>query len=312
MPRNQNTAAQRVRKAQRETGGKYTVLLRGAEASGRPKTFPFRSLLAECSTLPEIRIDWDYDPEGGTWPGPAVFESVLLGGPVPCGTVLALAGALSGLELRGDLHVETHHRLESAFVSCEGRRFQLVLNQDLLYELCRTPRCSHHPVEDWAIPYCADHLSERGPDELINMAREWGHVQSEAYNDNPGGARAGREGDILMKAAASIGACTDVTTALLNACFTNPEDIEDIYGVTEESIAIRHGLETERLRLSKMADKERARIRLSVDSSCLACGGPLAVWNPRSVPPQFCSTACAPPLPQEEGRPNPWTANPPF
>ncbi|RPK31993.1 hypothetical protein EES39_39620 [Streptomyces sp. ADI92-24] len=46
MPRNQNTAAQRARRAQMASGGKYTALLREAEAGGASKTFPFRSLLA--------------------------------------------------------------------------------------------------------------------------------------------------------------------------------------------------------------------------------------------------------------------------
>ncbi|HWU10539.1 MAG TPA: hypothetical protein VN520_29955 [Streptomyces sp.] len=312
MPRNQNTAAQRARRAQTESGGKYTALLREAEAGGPPKTFPFRSLMAECATRPEIRVDWGYDPEFDWWPGPAMFDSVLLGGPVPCGTVLALAGALSSLELRGDLHVETYHRLESALVSCEGRRFQLILNQDLLYELCRTPGCSHRPVNDWAIPYCVDHLCERRPDELITMASEWGHAQYEEYNDSPGDAQAGKEGDLLVKAATGIGACTEVTAALLKGCFTDPQDIEDTYGVTEESIAIRHGLAYERLRLAGMADEERARIRLSVDASCTACSGPLSVRNPRSVPPQYCSTTCAPPPPEEAQHPNPWVTEPTF
>ncbi|MEU1439362.1 hypothetical protein ABZ438_35615 [Streptomyces sp. NPDC005786] len=83
-----------------------------------------------------------------------------------------------------------------------------------------------------------------------------------------------------MKAGAALGACLDVTTALLKGCFTNPEDIEDIYGVTEESIAIRYGLETERLRLAQLANNERARIRLSLGSSCVACGGRLGGGTP--------------------------------
>lgn len=178
MPRKQSTAAQRARETQRTTGGKYTTLLREAAAGGPPKSFPFRSLLAECSTLPEIKVDWGYnDPEGdGFFPGPAMFESALLGGPVPCGTVLALAGALSGLELRGDVHVESNAPLGEAIVSSAGRRFRMVLNHDLLYELCRGPGCARQPIEECFIPYCTDHLYQCPVETLIEMASSWGHA----------------------------------------------------------------------------------------------------------------------------------------
>ncbi|WP_331761878.1 hypothetical protein [Streptomyces sp. NBC_01546] len=58
------------------------------------------------------------------------------------------------------------------------------------------------------------------------------------------------------------------------------------------------------------AQRARETLRLSVDGSCVMCGDPLTrafgVW---SVPPQFCSAACAPPRPQPEKAADPWMAN---
>lgn len=310
MPRNQNTAAQRAREAQRKTGGKYTALLREATADGPPKAFPFRSLLAECSTLPEVHVDWGYnDPEDdGSFPGPVMFESALLGGPVPCGTVLALAGALSGLELRGDVHVESNDPLGEAIVSCAGRRFRLVLNQDLLYELCQGSGCPRQPIDDFRIPYCTDHLPECPPEKLIDMAGNWGLDCRDAFEDRPGEAQAGPQGDHLVRAAVAQGAFTKVAAALIGYCFTDAELIEDVHGWGEEALAVRHGIERERLRLTTVANKEGYRIRSSVDVSCVVCGDALTrgldVWP---VPPQFCSAACAPPRPPAwESLPDPW------
>ncbi|MFJ4980303.1 hypothetical protein ACIP6X_34100 [Streptomyces coeruleorubidus] len=81
MPRNQSTAAQRARAAQRETGAKYTAALRQATASGSsPTVFSLRELLVECTTAPE----WTGDhPEVDAEWAPRMFDSALLGGPVP-------------------------------------------------------------------------------------------------------------------------------------------------------------------------------------------------------------------------------------
>ncbi|MFD7095804.1 hypothetical protein [Streptomyces xanthophaeus] len=296
MPRNQNTAAQRAREAQRKTGRKYTALLREAAAGGPPTEFPFRSLLAECSTLPGFQIDWGYDPEGGDFPGPVMFESALIGGPVPCGTILALAGALSGLELRGHLHVESCSHLEEAIVSCEGRRFRLALNQDLLYELCRGSGCSHQPIDEHFVPYCASHLQECHPEELVHMAREWGHTRYEEYAERPGETQTGLEGDHLVRAAVAQGAFTRVAAGLVDYSFTDSALIDDVHGWdSEEAMAVRHAIKRERLRLTRVANKEGHRIRLSVGVCCVACRGSLiggaGLWP---VPPQYCSAACAP------------------
>ncbi|ALO13638.1 hypothetical protein AQF52_8057 [Streptomyces venezuelae] len=94
MPRNQSTAAQRARQAQRETGAKYTTALREhTRVDARPAPFTLRDLLTECTTMPE----WTGEhPEVGAEWAPRMFDSVLLGGPVPYATVLLLTGGCVG------------------------------------------------------------------------------------------------------------------------------------------------------------------------------------------------------------------------
>ncbi|GHI24429.1 hypothetical protein Shyd_58000 [Streptomyces hydrogenans] len=79
MPRRQNTAAQRAREVQRETGAKYTTALREAtEDTIRTGRLPAGNCLAECATLPSgTGVHPEVDDE---W-APKMFDSALLGGP---------------------------------------------------------------------------------------------------------------------------------------------------------------------------------------------------------------------------------------
>ncbi|MFI5808431.1 hypothetical protein [Streptomyces sp. NPDC051561] len=310
MPRRQSTAAKHAREAQRRTGGKYTTLLREVATPQTPKTFPFRSLLAECSTLPAFELvhEGDYHPDDEPWPGPQVFESTLIGGPVPCGTVLALAGALSGLEMRGNLQMELYTHLSSATVVCEGRRFELILNQDLLYELCRSPMCSRHPINDVFLPFCTSHLPEQDPEELTDMARDWGLTRREVHTGQAEATHAALEGDLLIKAAVAQGAATEVMAAIIDYCFIDPDLLDECFP-QEEALAVRHAIEREQLRLTTVAIQEATRIRNSVDNSCEACSKHL--WDSpamRPVPPQFCSASCAPPRTPRRQRLSVWAA----
>ncbi|MFJ5551198.1 hypothetical protein [Streptomyces sp. NPDC093225] len=293
MPRSQNSAAQRAREAQQQAGGKYTALLRDAEDTKLPRAFAFRDLLAECSTSPQITVAWGYDPEYDIH-GPQMFNSELMGGPVPYGTVLALAGALSQTEMDTALLVESHRRLESAVVSCDGRRFDLILTQEMIYELCRTPQCRHHPVEELDIPFCTDHLAERSAHELVRMASNWGHTRMEAGSNNPGNASTGPEGDQLVRAAVARATVARVLDRMLEACFGDLNLIDDMYWDADVAMAVRHGMDRERLRLEKVANTEISRIRKAA-GNCAACGRTLSRHSPGwMVPPQFCSTNCAP------------------
>lgn len=305
MPRNQSTAAQRAREAQRKTGGKYTALLRNAGTP--PPSVPFRDLLTECSTQPEVSVDWGYHPDY-EHVGPRMFRSQVLGGPVPYGTVLALAGALSDVDLGATLRLESYSPLETATVSCEGRRFELMISQDGVYELCRTTGCHHHPVNEWAIPWCSDHLAGCSADALFQMACEWGHSCHETHDPKPDGASGGIEGDLLIRAAVAKGAFTEVSKALVEACFQDPDLIDDVYWDAEVAMAVRHGMDREQLRLTKVANAEAARIRKAVGDSCAVCSRTLSL-NPRglAIPPQFCSAECVPAPPPQKPRPDdPW------
>ncbi|MGW7197339.1 hypothetical protein [Streptomyces chryseus] len=304
MPRQQNTAAQRAREAQRKTGGKYTTLFRNAGAP--PKRIAFRDLLTECSTLPEVSVNWGYHPDY-EHAGPRMFRSEVLGGPMPYGTVLALAGELSGVNLGAPLGLESHSPLETAIVSCQGRRFELMISQDGVYELCRTTGCLRHPVSTWAIPWCSDHLTRCSADVLFEMAREWGYGCHEAHNRQPDGASGSVEGDSLIRAAVATGAFTEVSKALVEACFEDPDLIDDVYWDAEVAMAVRHGMDREKLRLTKVASAEAARLRKVADGSCAACGQSLA-RHPQgwSVPPQFCSAECVPASPPQPRPDDPW------
>ncbi len=309
MPRKQNTAAQRAREAQQKTGGKYTALLREAEPGGPPRVFLFRDLLAECSSLPQASVDWGYHPDY-EHAGPRMFNSALIGGPVPYGTVLALAGALSGVDLDVELQLESHSSLESATVSCGGRRFSLILSQDLLYELCRTPGCCRHPVDEYAIPQCADHLVECSAQSLFEMAREWGFTRHQAHDGTPGGAGVSVEGELLVRAAVARGTFPKVSTALIEACFEDPNLIDEVYSDEADAMAVRHGMDRELLRLTRVAEAEAAQIRKAAGGSCEACGKGLSrPWGDWVVPPQFCSANCAPTPPPSSREPaSPWGA----
>ncbi|MFF3625443.1 hypothetical protein [Streptomyces sp. NPDC002467] len=306
MPRSQSTAAQRAREAQQQGGGKFTALLRQA-AGGEPlSTFALRDLLAECSTSPLVVVDWDYHPDYDVR-GPQMFDSELMGGPVPYGTVLALAGALSQSAMDAELLVESHSRLEGAVVRCEGRRFNLVLTQEMVYELCRTPRCHHHPVEEFDIPFCTAHLAERSTEELVRMARAWGYAQHETHSNDPGNATTGLEGTLLVRAAVARAAVSETLDVMVEACFQDPNLIDDVYWDADVAMAVRHGMDRERLRLEKEAKAEAARLRKAAGDSCTTCGRTLSRhWPGWNVPPQFCSTTCAPDTPPQPSEGNPW------
>ncbi|MFE7931312.1 hypothetical protein ACFU6S_21770 [Streptomyces sp. NPDC057456] len=151
MPRNQSTAAQRAREAQRATDGKYTTALREATSVGTsPIVFSLRELLAECTTSPE----WTGDhPEVDAEWAPRMFDSALLGGPVPHKSILRLTGYLAAAGLSAQMMVESRDGFNDMVVACGGRRFRVLLFQDdWVAELCLIPRCDRYPVAEALIP----------------------------------------------------------------------------------------------------------------------------------------------------------------
>ncbi|MGR4853915.1 hypothetical protein [Streptomyces sp. LARHCF252] len=140
MPRHQNTAGQRAREAQRESGIKYTAALREATKAGTSlKAFSLRELLAECTASPQwTGVHPELDAE---W-APRMFDSALLGGPAPYTTVLLLTGNLAAMGLSAEMRMESRNGFHAAVVACGGRRFELVLSQDdYITELCLIPGC---------------------------------------------------------------------------------------------------------------------------------------------------------------------------
>lgn len=292
MPRNQSTAAQRARAAQRETGAKYTAALRQATAAGSsPTVFSLRELLAECTTSPE----WTGDhPEVDAEWAPRMFDSALLGGPVPYNAVLLLTGDLAAMGLAAEMTMESRHGFHSAVVACGGRRFELVLSQDdYVTELCLIPGCEHRPVAAGLVPYCEhQHLGERPETELAKMAWEWGHDRRQEFESTPAAAHPGDQGNALIAAAVAQGAFSKVAVELVEGCFGDPDLIDEIYLNDAESTAVRQAIDHEHLRLQERARSAAAHIRKLASGLCI-CGATLHLAPEANVPARYCSTRCA-------------------
>ncbi|MET8746387.1 hypothetical protein [Streptomyces sp. NPDC004728] len=312
-----------VRATQKATGLRYTQAARlmpepETEAPAGPsgpagdrigQSFTLQELLGECATFPPAVVDWDWDPEYKCQ-GPDVFQSKLLGAAIPFGTVLELAGELSR-EGRGTLlHLESLSPLESAVVSSGGqRRFELIITQDSVYELCRQSRCSSHPQNE-LIPWCRDHLAECDPGVLVDTARDWGYAHYELTNNYA--AREGtKEAVALIQAATAQGTYNKVLSTILNACFESDDVIDEkVFWDAEDALAIRQAIERERLRLEQAAEAEYRRIQGKV-GACVACGKPFRYGIDMDIPARYCSPGCVPPPPPvAEPEPDPWWAAP--
>lgn len=292
MPRNQSTAAQRARAAQRETGAKYTAALRQATAVGTsPTVFSLRELLAECTTSPE----WSGDhPEVAAEWAPRMFDSALLGGPVPHKSVLLLTGNLAAMGLAAELTMESRDGFRTVVVACGGRRFELLLSQDdWVAELCLIPGCKRLPVAEGLIPYCErQHLAERSETELAKMAWAWGNDRRQEFESTPAAAHAGDPGDALIAAAVAQGAFSKVAAELVEGCYGDPDLIDEIYLNDAEATGIRHAIDNEHLRLKEKARSAAARIRKLAGGLCV-CGAALWLAPEADVPARYCSTRCA-------------------
>ncbi|MFJ4721976.1 hypothetical protein [Streptomyces luteogriseus] len=292
MPRNQSTAAQRARAVQRETGAKYTAALRQATTAGTsPKVFSLRELLAECTTAPE----WTGDhPEVDAEWAPRMFDSALLGGPVPYNAVLLLTGGLAAMGLSAEMTMESRHGFHTAVVACGGRRFELVLSQDdRVTELCLIPRCERHPVAEVLIPYCEHrHLAERSETELAKMAWEWGNDRRQEFESTPAAAHPGDQGNALIAAAVTQGVFSKVAAELVEGCFGDSDLIDEIYLNEAEATAIRHAIDTEHLLLKERGRSAAARIHKLAGGLCV-CGATLHLAAEADVPARYCSAQCA-------------------
>ncbi|MGW0334287.1 hypothetical protein ACWD0J_20865 [Streptomyces sp. NPDC003011] len=282
-----------IREAQRSTGHRYVRLAREMTAAARvpARTFLLSELLAECATLPPAAVEWDFPGDYA----PAAFESRLIGGAVPYGTVLELAGVLAQQGPGARITVESMSPLAQAVVVCRERRFQLVLSQDMVNELCRKAGCDGSP-DSWALTRCPRHLAECDTNALVSMARNWGHGRRDEFEHDPERLGGSREADLLIKAAVAGGSFERVRAVLLDACFGDPDLYDDMYWDASVSLAMQHALERERLRLYEVAQAEAKRIR-EATGACTTCGVSLMGWNP-GVPPQLCFT-CAPLPPAE-------------
>ncbi|GAA5083224.1 MULTISPECIES: hypothetical protein [Actinomycetes] len=290
MPRNQSTAAQRARAAQHATGAKYTAALREATMAGTsPTVFSLRDLLAECTTSPE----WTGDhPEVDAEWAPRMFDSALLGGPVPHNSILQLTGYLAATGLSAEMTMESRDGFHTVVVAGGGRRFELVLSQDdWVAELCLTPGCERYPVAANLIPFCEDrHLTERSGSELAEMARMWGSDRLQEFERTPAAAHSGDQGDALIAAAVVQGAFSKVAAELVEGSFPDPDLIDDIF--PGEATAVRHAMDNEHLLLKERARSAAVRIRKLAGGLCV-CGTRLFLAPEADVPARYCSARCA-------------------
>ncbi|MGW7261290.1 hypothetical protein [Streptomyces sp. NPDC054834] len=283
-----------IRETQVQTGRRYTQAAREmTAATGRePSGFLLSQLLTECATVAPVDVDWGYDSELA----PEVFHSRLLGGAVPYGTVLELAGSLAQEGRSARLTLESMSPLEEAVVVCGNRRFRLILTQDMARELCRTPAC-RNGQPGWAFLHCPSHLPDCSGDALVSMAEEWAYGFSSDAGRDVSRLEGSAEADLLIKAATANGTYERVIKALLDSLFVAPDALDDMFWSEEETLAMQHAIERERLRLHNVARTEARRL-WKVSGACVTCGGRLNAygWDP-SVPPRFCSANCVPPAP---------------
>lgn len=274
-----------IRQVQHSAGGRYTRLAREMALPGQ--AFRLGNLLAECATLPSASVDWDF-PENLA---PAVFQSRLLGTAVPYGTVLELAGTLAQEGPSARVTLESVSPESDAIVVCRERRFQLIFTQDMVLELCQKAACPR-PSSCWAFAFCPDHMSECGMQELVSMAREWGHGRREAFEHDPSGAGGSKDADFLIKTAVVSVCSVPVRDTILDACFGEPALYDDMYWDPALALAMQHAFERERLRLDEVARAEVRRIHKAT-GKCPSCGQRLSAWNP-DIPPAQC-LPCAQP-----------------
>ncbi|MBK3642190.1 hypothetical protein [Streptomyces sp. MBT33] len=283
-----------IREAQVQTGRRYTQAAREMTAATDREAngFLLSQLLTECATVAPAAVDWGYDSELA----PEVFHSRLLGGAVPYGTVLELAGSLAQEGRSARLTLESMSPLEEAVVVCGNRRFQLILTQDMARELCQTPACrSDQP--GWAFLHCSSHLPDCSGDALVSMTEDWAYSFKTDAGRDVGLLEGSSEADLLIKAATANGTYERVSKALLDSLFVAPDALDDMFWSEEETLAMQHAIERERLRLHNVARTEARRL-WKVFGACVTCGGRLNGygWDP-GVPPRFCSANCVPPAP---------------
>ncbi|MET8012909.1 hypothetical protein ABZU86_13285 [Streptomyces sp. NPDC005271] len=253
--------------------------------------FSLQELLAECTTSPE----WTGEhPEVDAEWAPRMFDSALLGGPVPHKSILRLTGYLAAAGLSAQMTVESRDGFNDMVVACGGRRFQVLLSQDdWVAELCLIPRCDRYPVAEALIPYCEHrHLAQRSGAELVKMAWDWGHYRHQELERTPAAAHAGDQGNALIEAAVVQGAFCKVAAKLVEGCFEDPDLIDDVYFNDAEATAVRHAMDNEHLLLKQRARSAAAHIRKLAGDLC-TCGKRLYLGPEADVPARYCSTQCA-------------------
>jgi hypothetical protein len=294
-----------IRATQASSGRRYTPLAREMAAGpvSADRSFSLVELLTECATLPPAKVNWGCSVEDAEW-APAVFDSEVLGGAVPYGSVLELAGLVAHEGRQARIRVESLSPLASAIVVCRERRFHLIISQEQAYELCRTPGCLRSPAA-WAFSRCDSHLADCDASTLESIAGDLGLNRNEELNRDPSRLGGSPEADLIIKAAVAIGAFERVSRAFLHMCFEDPDVIDEAFWDEKEALAMRHGLEREQLRLHEVARAEALRIRTTA-GACPTCTKPITnvrAWDP-GMPPQFCSMACAPA--PTLAKPTPW------
>ncbi|MFG2761642.1 hypothetical protein [Streptomyces wuyuanensis] len=251
--------------------------------------------LAGAKCCEEAPSEWtgDHAEVDSEW-APRMFDSTLLGGPVPHNAVLLLTGGPAAMGLSAEMVMESRHGFHTAVVACGGRRFELVLSQDnRVTELCLVPGCERHPVAEVFIPYCEQrHLAERSEAELAKMAWEWGNDRRQEFESTPDAAHPWGQGNALMAAAVVQGAFSKVAADLVEGCFGAPDLIDRIYFNDAEATAVRHAIDHEHLRCRKGPGSAAAPIRKLADGLWI-CGAALHLVPEANVPARYCSAQCA-------------------
>ncbi|MFE2477757.1 hypothetical protein [Streptomyces sp. NPDC059389] len=285
-----------TRAIQHQSGSRYTMAARHSGPATGPASFQLKALLAESATFPPTEPAWPYDNLGEYFDPPAVFDSHLMGTPVPFYAVLELAGELARSGHAAVIEVESVEPLESATLACEGRRFRLDILWNGIGLLCRATACTSGPYDEF-IEWCLDHLPSCTDDEIIAMTEEWGYACGSEHGRAIDRIARSPRADLLIKAATAQGISQRAIEAFLHAAYADPADIDNMFWDETEALAMRHAIEDEQTRLNSLARREAARLRQEA-GQCAGCRTPLTSLTPHpSVPPRYCSAGCVPPRP---------------
>ncbi|MFJ6540520.1 hypothetical protein ACIQMP_07730 [Streptomyces sp. NPDC091385] len=169
------------------------------------------------------------------------------------------------------LIVESVAPLYEVVVACGKRRFYLTVTQEAAWELCQAPACQAHPSQE-VFTHCTQHLVQCDEQALVRMGNRWASDHRDAFRDAPALAGGSTDADELVRAAVHDGVTLEVTRAIADSLFDDPDMFDEVYHYEDESTltAVRKAYAAELQRLLMEGQFEQNRLRGSREF-CVEC-----------------------------------------